>query len=218
MPWSAWSLLAIGCVFGAGVFLDGPFWNISIALGPENRHWFSLLSQAGDSKHSLVPLGLALIALYGHHFANRDKTPLPSAPVEKARHVCLFLVLAISSSGILVDLIKIVVGRARPRLAEQFGIYHFAPFTLGSDYASFPSGHSNTVFAIAIAASFLIPRFRIPLLALATIFASGRVFSGAHYVSDVIGGALLALATTYGWRWVFRSKDLLFSRDELTSQ
>ena len=56
---------------------------------------------------------------------------------------------------------------------------------------SFPSGHATTAFAAATAFAVLVPRFRVPALAIAVLVALSRVYLGVHFVFDVIAGAAL---------------------------
>ena len=68
---------------------------------------------------------------------------------------------------------------------------------------SFPSGHaaSAAAFATGVAAEF--PAASVPLGALAAAVAYSRVYTGAHYPSDVAAGAALGigvgLASTRAW-------------------
>jgi undecaprenyl-diphosphatase len=100
-------------------------------------------------------------------------------------------------AGLVVSLLKDAAARPRPPLADP------AIHAIGSvpDSTSFPSGHSATAFATAVAVGLLCPRLRLPLLALAAVVALSRVYLGVHYWSDVAAGsalgALIGLAT--GW-------------------
>ena len=72
------------------------------------------------------------------------------------------------------------------------------PITQGLrvDPNSFPSGHTYTVFAIAISV-YLYGHKRLGLIlfALAIMVAIARIGAGLHYPSDVVAGALLGLAS-----------------------
>jgi len=61
--------------------------------------------------------------------------------------------------------------------------------------ATFPSGHSASAFAFAVGASIDDPPLAIVLVPLAVAVAYSRLHTGAHWLSDVVGGALLGTAT-----------------------
>lgn len=112
---------------------------------------------------------------------------------------CLaFLVLlSVGGVGIVVTLLKMLFGRARPRLYDQFGAYAFQPFGFDSAFTSFPSGHSTTVGAVAGLFALFFPRLRVVIVPLAVVLVLSRVAVGAHYPSDVVAG--LALGWAFAW-------------------
>ena len=123
-----------------------------------------------------------------------------------------FYILAIlSASGIPVHIVKHLVGRARPRYYAQFGAYHVEGPSMANSLASFPSGHSATVFAMAVALGFMLPRLRLPLLLLATGIAVSRILALQHFVSDVLAGATLGILTALWTTWLFAGWRLAFT-------
>jgi membrane-associated phospholipid phosphatase len=83
--------------------------------------------------------------------------------------------------------LKLLVRRVRPELAG------LPPLTSTPTRFSFPSAHSSTSFAGALAYSRAgFPA--APLYALAAGLALSRLYLGVHYPSDVLAGALLGLA------------------------
>lgn len=83
--------------------------------------------------------------------------------------------------------LKLVVRRVRPRLPD------LPALTRTPTRFSFPSAHSSTSFAGALAYSRAgLPA--APLYALAGGLALSRLYLGVHYPSDVLVGALLGLA------------------------
>jgi decaprenylphosphoryl-5-phosphoribose phosphatase len=83
--------------------------------------------------------------------------------------------------------IKLIVRRRRPELAE------LPPLAGTPTRLGFPSAHSSTSFAAALAYSRLgVPC--APLYGLAGALSLSRLYLGLHYPSDVLAGALLGSA------------------------
>ena len=100
----------------------------------------------------------------------------------------VFVFIAVALSGIFTLIVKGIVGRARPYLYDTEGSFGFNPFSYESIYASWPSGHTTTAFAFAVAIIILAPRLKYILLPLATLAAYSRMAVDAHYLADVIMG------------------------------
>lgn len=87
----------------------------------------------------------------------------------------------------LNTLVKLVVRRRRPDLPG------LPPLASTPTQLSFPSAHSSTSFAAALAYRRLgVPA--APLYGLAGGLALSRLYLGLHYPSDVLAGALLGSA------------------------
>lgn len=165
--------------------------------------WYAVLSVSG---------GLVCAALY----YRGNLTSARRATVLWLGQVFGFTLVAINGAGLVADLLKIIVGRARPKLLKMQDFYGFDPFNIASaDWRSFPSGHSTTVFAAACALGLMFPRLRWPLLALAVAVGLSRVMINAHYLGDVVAGAALGwgvawlVAQAFSRRgWVFRIRTL----------
>jgi len=119
----------------------------------------------------------------------------------KLKQVGVRGLLAMGVSGLLVQVIKHLVGRPRPRLADR-GIFEWgATFQRGHD--SFPSGHAISAFAMAAVLSCYFPAGRWIWYSIAALVAFSRIYVGAHYASDVIFGAILGVGVGF---WVNRLK------------
>ena len=58
---------------------------------------------------------------------------------------------------------------------------------------SFPSGHSASAAAFAVAVGDALPALRLPLRVAASIVAFSRVYTGVHYPGDVLVGATVGI-------------------------
>ena len=103
-------------------------------------------------------------------------------------------------SGAITQLLKLSIGRARPVVTHDSDAHVFHPFH-GSqtNFNSFPSGHTTAAFAAATVFSTEIryshpkvANFTTPLLyGLATAVSGARMYNNRHWLSDVVGGALI---------------------------
>jgi len=166
---------------------------------------FGIITELGDSKWYLVPTSVIALVVLPLTYWRRS-----SRPVRLLRWggwAALFVFAAVALSGIAANIIKFLVGRGRPKMLNGDGLTAFEPFRLNADFHSFPSGHANTAVALAITLAFFFPRLRWMLAAFAALVAASRVIVGTHFVSDAIGGALLAVATTFALRhWCARHR------------
>ena len=113
---------------------------------------------------------------------------------EEKRDHWFFLpsVLAISLSLLLSEIVlKWVVARPRPTVDIGAII-----LTSPGNY-SFPSTHATIAWAMAFVLWREDKKLRPWLIILATLISLSRVYLGAHYPSDVVGGALLGIVI--GW-------------------
>ena len=111
-------------------------------------------------------------------------------------HQAMFAIAAILSAGIIVNIVKYIVGRPRPHLVDTIGPFGFKPFDFTYHYVSFPSGHACTAAVLATLLALWFPRFRIVAYAGLALIAVSRVFVQAHYPTDVLVGFTIGAVTT----------------------
>ena len=103
---------------------------------------------------------------------------------------------------VLVRILKIVLGRARPGHGSEFTFFSFA-----FSYNSFPSGHAADAFVSGVFLYYLLKNSKysacrfFPLI-YAFMIAISRVFIGSHYPSDVAAGMLIGILGA----WFFISR------------
>ena len=169
--------------------------------GPDLHRLFDLIGRLGLTWGYLAVFGIAFGLL---HWGGGVARLRPVAPAMRAfSGVPAFLFVSLGASGIVADLLKVGFGRARPKLLFDAGIYGFGWFGLQADHWSFPSGHTATIAALMTALWYLWPRHLLFYILAGTIVAESRVVVGAHYLSDTMAGAWLAVLTTRGVAWLF---------------
>ena len=122
-----------------------------------------------------------------------------------------FLFCAVLVSILASELIKYVVGRGRPFVGGQANAFNFSHFAGTEAYASFPSGHATTAFALAFAVSALWPRARNWMMVYALVIIATRLVLLAHHPSDVVAGALVGTVGAMAVRYWFAARRLGFA-------
>ena len=93
------------------------------------------ITQIGNSRWYLVALPLiALAALWRRRHAGG----LEALRLERLAGNSLFLFAAVALSGVAANLVKLPIGRARPKLWDSDGIFGVSPFSLDHDFQGFP--------------------------------------------------------------------------------
>lgn len=108
----------------------------------------------------------------------------------------LAFLVSLAIASIILHSIKIVMGRRRPRDELELGLYGWRIFRFDSRYDSFPSGHSLTIFCVAVVVSGVIPQMAWLWFAIATYLALTRTLLNSHYLSDVCVGAGMGILVT----------------------
>ncbi len=104
-----------------------------------------------------------------------------------------FVLFAVLVPVLAGEVIKWMVGRGRPFVGGEANAFNFSHFAGTEAYASFPSGHAITSFALALAVSAVWPRARAAMIVYAVLIAISRLVLLAHHPSDVVAGALIGV-------------------------
>jgi undecaprenyl-diphosphatase len=110
----------------------------------------------------------------------------------KHRKAGFCILLAVAFGGLFTNIIlKKMVARPRPYTVEEFRVFwEFVGAHKESEY-SFPSGHTTSAFAGALA--FFImkdKKFSWLMLVFASFIAFSRIYLVVHYTSDIFGGII----------------------------
>jgi len=120
-----------------------------------------------------------------------------SPAFKEVRAVILVVVFSFAAATLAGTVLKEILGRPRPvtELAGQLNA------TVRHDSPSFPSGHAAQSLALALPIVLVVPAggfslrlVKFVLLLVASLVCYARIVLGAHYLSDVLGGAALAFA------------------------
>ena len=97
------------------------------------------------------------------------------------------VVLAVAAADGLAVLLKVLIGEKRPTDPTSL-----VPIPHSQ---SFPSGHAAIAFAAATMLAVLVPPAAAAFFVLALAIGYSRVYVGVHWPLDVVGGAILGVAT-----------------------
>jgi membrane-associated phospholipid phosphatase len=198
--------IVIAAIAAAMIFCDAWAFKQSRELPIWIVGGFNAITDYGKSGWFLWPLGALFV-----FFAVAASLALGRVPHLVLATVAArlgFLFTAIALPGLVVTVIKQLIGRLRP--SEQ-GPFQFAPFVFRPEYASMPSGHSTTALAVALAVGALYPRLRPILWIYAALIVLSRLAIGAHYPSDVLAGAVVGAVGALAVRNWFAARRLGFA-------
>lgn len=214
-PWLRWTRqLAIVVVAGIAVillgmaFVDAPTTNAVARMPRWLVSFFDDITDYGKSGWFLWPLGILFLFLAALPpvLPRFGQLVLASIMVRVG-----FLFAAIAVPGLFVTTVKRMIGRARPLVTGHADPFAFSPFIWRSEYASFPSGHATTAFAVLVAFGTLWPRARTACLIYALLIVVSRIVVTAHYPTDVLAGALVGTVGALMVRRWFALRRLGFS-------
>jgi undecaprenyl-diphosphatase len=122
-----------------------------------------------------------------------------------------FVFFAVLAPALVGEVLKWTIGRGRPFVGGEGNVFNFRHFGGTEAFASFPSGHANTAFALAFAVSALWPQARPVMIAYAIAIALSRLVLLAHHPSDVVAGALVGVIGAMAVRYWFAARRLGFA-------
>lgn len=180
--WRKRDFLTFSAVLGTGALM--------YAFDQEIQEWAQdqRTSTSGNVSKVVRKLGEGpfLIGLIGGLYATGEL-----AKNNSLRKTALLSMESWLTSGFIVWVFKVVVGRARPSTGDPKDTFHM--FSGKSRFHSFPSGHSASAFAVATTIADQTEIILVDVLAysLATSVALSRVHDNKHWLSDVFIGSAI---------------------------
>jgi len=209
--WQFPTTIILSCIAVASLILDAP-------VGSFRGQWPHWLHQAAGVTTDLglggwyiVPSATVLLIV---NFTDwRRFVGKPLLALYNWTGIAAFVLISTGLSGLIVTLVKRLIGRARPVHYLDEGAFALHPFAVDSSFASFPSGHSTTVGAVGAVLVLFFPKMRFLIIPVAVWIASTRIVVGAHYPSDVIAGFAFGYAFTIAAAIVFARLGYLFRQE-----
>lgn len=153
------------------------------------ENFFRFITKFGEGYFELV----LIIALFFFILYNKNKFY-----IFKNYIISIFFVLIFTQ--ITVNFLKLFFGRARPTITanpnEFYGIFNLIKngVLFSSRYASFPSGHTITIWGTVWILSFFIKNKFVKnlLFTLGILVGLSRIYLGYHWSTDVITSIVLS--------------------------
>lgn len=125
----------------------------------------------------------------------------------------------ILSRGIITEVIRFFYYRPRP-----FLIINTHQLINSDQTGSFPSGHATAYFALAMVAFYFCEKNREALsrkwewwfFGATLLMGIARIFIGVHWPSDILGGALIGIGSTYLIKQILPPPSAKTKNQELT--
>ncbi|TWR31515.1 phosphatase PAP2 family protein [Mucilaginibacter pallidiroseus] len=114
--------------------------------------------------------------------------------------------VALLATGLITQGVKSTIQRQRPFMANQGMIFQQG----NAGGYSFPSGHTSATFSLATSLSLSYSKWYViaPSFAFAGATAYSRMYRGAHYPGDVLGGIIVGTGTSFlTWKlqkWIYK--------------
>jgi membrane-associated phospholipid phosphatase len=146
------------------------------------------ITHYAKAAHWLAAAILALIVAAGmRHYGALQKQATMLVNYSRA------FIASLTMGSAVLHVIKLVLGRRRPRDDMEMGLYGFQPLAFNPDYNSFPSGHALTICCVAVIFTCVWPIWWPVWFGVAAILAVTRALLTAHFLSDVLIGAGIGL-------------------------
>ncbi|MGE0745393.1 MAG: phosphatase PAP2 family protein [Rhodospirillales bacterium] len=185
-----WSVVVFAITAASVAWLDEPiarYFHDSWGGTPLFAVFHTITDLGRATAYIVIALAVILICRAGERMGRLRSIALRIRPCERA---ALCVLGSLAASGLVVNVLKPVFGRTRPRELFAGGDFGFSPFAFDFHHLnSFPSGHAQTIWAVFAVLMILHPRWRWWFAGVAVAVSASRVLIAAHFLGDVIAGA-----------------------------
>lgn len=119
------------------------------------------------------------------------------------------LISAFIISALLAQVLKNVFSMPRPKQFFPVGQYpYFIDGVTHVGFASFPSGHSTSIFALATLLAIFDSNKKgnVAYLLVALAVGYSRIYLGQHFLGDVLTGSCIGVLTAVLVHWLFSTR------------
>ncbi len=170
--------------------------------GYKQTWWSRFFAAITDFASGYIWYTLCALGIGAAYVRHKRRNANPSAFIRESR-AWLFMIAAMASSGAAINILKVAIGRERPRFLFRDGTADFHPFSVRLSDCGFPSGHTQSICAAMLCLWFIYPPLRWLYVAAAVLISASRVVITAHYAGDVVAGMYVAIVAVVLWRWWF---------------
>ena len=100
-------------------------------------------------------------------------------------------IFSLAVAGIICNILKYIFGVSRPKYFFLEGYERFNFFNFEHKISSFPSGHTQAAFSLALLFIIYLRGYFFIIILIATMMGLSRIFMSMHFPSDLVAGAYL---------------------------
>lgn len=182
--------------------VDEPLaWYFATELDPSFKRFFATVTKManGGIWYGVALIGFAVCWVK----ASRSKVSALMTRYKRYARAWTFMIVSMAASALILNFLKLAIGRYRPRYLFNDDLSGFEPFNLAIKMSSFPSGHAQSIWAAMMALSMLTPRYAPLYMVTAIVVSASRFVTSVHFVSDVIMGGFISIAVAVLMRRYF---------------
>jgi len=166
-----------------------------------NRLDFWIIDFITNISNPLLDKAMPFFSLLGDHGIFWILLSIVFVIIKATRKAGIITMLALLIGYVSGEVIlKNIFCRLRPLM-----IFDFLDTIIQAPMSySFPSGHTTSSFAAAASIALLGKKPAFCAFALASLIAFSRIYLSVHYLTDILGGIALGLASAFIARWIYK--------------